>query len=94
MVVAEISTTKTTVKPKTTENVQPIALIKVSEPDAYVAHDFGDPGMMSGDVGGAAVDGDPCPAVHIRSAQKSGKEEPIARCIKLGDEGVIRRKRR
>lgn len=46
-------TTQMAVKPEAKANVERIALIKVSEPDSYVAQDFGNPGMMFGAVGGA-----------------------------------------
>ena len=52
-VLSACGTTKMAVKPETTANVQTIALIKVSEPDAYVAQDFGNPGAAFGAVGGA-----------------------------------------
>lgn len=41
------------VKPELRAQVQRIALIRVTEPPAYVANDFGNPGMMFGAVGGA-----------------------------------------
>lgn len=41
------------VKPELKAQVQRIALIRVTEPPAYVANDFGNPGMMFGAVGGA-----------------------------------------
>lgn len=43
------------VRPELKAQVQSIALIRVAEPPAYVANDFGNPGMMFGAVGGAAV---------------------------------------
>lgn len=46
---------KMAVKPEFKDQVRSIALIRVAEPPAYVANDFGNPGMMFGAVGGAAV---------------------------------------
>lgn len=39
-------------RPDTTSRIKTVALITVSEPQAYVANDFGNPGMMFGAVGG------------------------------------------
>lgn len=47
--------TKMAVRPEATRQVQTVALIKISEPDAYVANDFGNPGMMFGAIGGAVA---------------------------------------
>ncbi len=43
------------VRPDATANIHTVALITVSEPQAYVAQDFGNPGMMFGAVGGAVA---------------------------------------
>ena len=43
------------VRPDTTANIHTVAIITVSEPQAYVAQDFGNPGMMFGAVGGAVA---------------------------------------
>lgn len=47
--------TKMAVRPDMTARLNTIALIRVSEPAAYVAQDFGNPGMMFGAVGGAVA---------------------------------------
>lgn len=52
-VLTACGTTQMAVKPEAKANVETIALIQVSEPAAYVAQDFGNPGMMFGGVGGA-----------------------------------------
>ncbi len=67
LVLAACGTTKMAVKPGATDKVQTIALIRVSEPDTYVAQDFGNPGMMFGAVGGAvagAASADAAKSVH------------------------------
>lgn len=43
------------VKPELKAQIHSVALIRVAEPPVYVANDFGNPGMMFGAVGGAAV---------------------------------------
>ncbi len=52
LVIAGCGANKVTVRPEATSHVRTIALIKVVEPKAYVAQDFGNPGMMFGVVGG------------------------------------------
>lgn len=47
--------TKVAVRPEATQQVNTVAIIRVSEPDAYVANDFGNPGAMFGAVGGAVA---------------------------------------
>jgi len=42
-------------RPESTAQINSVALIRVSEPAAYVANDFGNPGMMFGAVGGAVA---------------------------------------
>ncbi len=49
--------TKTTLRPEATANINKIAVIKVAEPEAYVAQDFGSIGTMFGAVGAAAAGG-------------------------------------
>lgn len=46
---------KVAVKPGAIKEVREVALIRVAEPPAYVAQDFGHPGMMFGAIGGAAA---------------------------------------
>jgi hypothetical protein len=55
LMMAGCGSNKVTVRPETTSHVRTIALIKVDEPKAYVAQDFGNPGMMFGAVGGAVA---------------------------------------
>jgi hypothetical protein len=43
------------VKPELKAQVRSVALIRVAEPPAYVANNFGNPGMMFGAVGGAVA---------------------------------------
>ena len=50
-------TTKTTLRPDATANINKIAVIRVAEPQAYVAQDFGNVGMMFGAAGAAAAGG-------------------------------------
>lgn len=50
-------TTKTTLRPDATANITTIAIIKVDEPPAYVAQDFGNVGMMFGAAGAAVAGG-------------------------------------
>lgn len=47
--------TRMAVKPEVASRIHSIALIRVGEPEAYVAQDFGNPGMMLGAVGGAVA---------------------------------------
>lgn len=54
-ILAGCGASKMAVRPDATENLKTIALIEVSEPDAYVAQDFGNTGAMFGAVGGAMV---------------------------------------
>ncbi len=46
---------KMAVKPELKAQVQTVALIRVTDPEAYVANDFGNPGLMFGAVGGAVA---------------------------------------
>jgi len=50
-------TTKTTLRPETKAQINKIAIIRISEPQAYVAQDFGNVGMMFGAAGAAAAGG-------------------------------------
>ena len=50
-------TTKTSLRPDAKAQINKIALIKVSEPEVYVAQDFGNIGMMFGAAGAAAAGG-------------------------------------
>lgn len=52
---AGCGTTNVAVRPEATQHVNTVAIIRVSEPDAYVANDFGNPGLMFGAVGGAVA---------------------------------------
>ena len=57
MMIAGCGASKVTVRPDATSNIHTIALITIDEPKAYVAQDFGNPGMMFGAVGGAVAAG-------------------------------------
>ena len=50
-------TTKTSLRPDANALINNIVLIKVSEPESYVAQDFGNIGMMFGAAGAAAACG-------------------------------------
>lgn len=50
-------TTKTSLRPDAKAQINKIVLIKVSEPEVYVAQDFGNIGMMFGAAGAAAAGG-------------------------------------
>lgn len=50
-------TTKTSLRPEAKAQIHTIALIKISEPETYVAQDFGNIGMMFGAAGAAAAGG-------------------------------------
>lgn len=47
------TTSQLAVRPETTSKINKIALIKVAEPESYLASDLGSPGMMLGGIGGA-----------------------------------------
>lgn len=46
---------KVAVKPDTVSQIRTVALVRVAEPPAYVANDFGNPGLMFGALGGAVA---------------------------------------
>lgn len=52
MMIAGCGASKVAVRPDATSNIHTIALITIDEPKAYVAQDFGNPGVMFGAVGG------------------------------------------
>ena len=47
------TSSKLAVRPEIISKINTVALIKVPEPEAYVASDLGSPGMMLGGIGGA-----------------------------------------
>lgn len=77
---AGCGTTKTSLRPDAKVHINNIVLIKVSEPETYVAQDFGNIGMMFGAAGAAAAGGSSASAaksvasVTTEANYKAGKK--------------------
>jgi hypothetical protein len=55
MAITACGPAKVAVKPEAVTQISELALVRIAEPPAYVANDFGNPGMMFGAVGGAVA---------------------------------------